>query len=141
MVFRDQDKIRAGQLWLTVLEKAVGASGSFVVLFGQDGVRRWIGAETKVVLNRYFGPYDDTERLPIFLVPFGGTPPEALPAFLALFQSTHWDGSDPLPFSLLDEIAERRIGMRAADAFEGCSFVGLDSYGSNQAQLFFCRQM
>ncbi len=59
-VFRDQESIREGELWLNRLQDAVAACGSFVVLVGRDGVRRWIGAETQVALSRYFSPHDDT---------------------------------------------------------------------------------
>ena len=47
--------------------------GAFVVLVGRDGVRRWIGAETQAALNRYFGPHDDAQRLPIFPILLDGT--------------------------------------------------------------------
>lgn len=140
VVFRDQEKIRAGELWLNKLQDAVSACGSFVVLVGRDGVRRWIGAETQVALGRYFGPHDDVTRLPIFPILLGDTGPETLPAFLGLFQSTRWDGTAPLPESLLDEIAERRLRPAEAVAFEGCPFVGLDAYTPEQARLFFGRQ-
>jgi hypothetical protein len=45
-VFKDDERIRCGELWLNRLQEAVDACGSFVVLVGRDGVRRWIGAET-----------------------------------------------------------------------------------------------
>jgi hypothetical protein len=140
VVFRDQEKIREGELWLNKLQDAVSACGSFVVLVGRDGVRRWIGAETQVALGRYFGPHDDAARLPIFPILLGDTGPETLPAFLGLFQSTRWNGADPLPDSLLDQITERRITANADQKFEGCPFVGLDAYTPEQARLFFGRQ-
>ena len=62
-----------GELWLDRLQEAVDGCGAFVVLVGRDGVRRWIGAETQVALNRYFGPHDDAERLPIFPILLDGT--------------------------------------------------------------------
>ncbi len=92
-VFKDDQSIREGDLWLDRLQQAVDGCGAFVVLVGKDGVRRWIGAETQVALNRYFGPHDDAERLPIFPILLGETRPEALPAFLRLFQAASWDGS------------------------------------------------
>jgi len=76
VVFRDQEKIREGELWLNKLQDAVSACRSFVVLVGRDGVRRWIGAETQIALGRYFGPQDDAERLPIFPILLGATTPE-----------------------------------------------------------------
>ncbi len=138
-VFRDQERIREGELWLNRLQEAVDACGSFVVLVGRDGVRRWIGAETQVALGRYFGPHEEALRLPIFPVLLGDTDPAALPAFLRLFQSTRWNGADALTSSLLEQIHERKVVAGKA-TFEGCPFVGLDSYRVDQAQLFFGRQ-
>ena len=68
------------------------------------------------------------------------TKPETLPAFLRLFQTTRWDGADPLPQRLLNQIRERTIVTNEAVAFEGCPFVGLAAYRHDQAQLFFGRQ-
>jgi Novel STAND NTPase 1/TIR domain len=138
-VFHDQERIREGDLWLSRLQDAVDACGSFVVLVGRDGVRRWIGAEAQVALSRSFSPHDDTKRLPIFPILLGETRPETLPAFLRLFQGTPWNGSDPLPESLADQISARAI-VASKIAFEGCPFVGLDAFRPDQAQLFFGRQ-
>jgi formylglycine-generating enzyme required for sulfatase activity len=139
-VFKDDQSIREGDLWLHRLQQAVDACTGFVVLVGRDGVSRWIGAETQVALIRYFGPHDDAERLPIFPILLGDTAPESLPAFLRLFQVTPWNGSEPLPKRLLDHIRERTIVAREEAVFEGCPFVGLDAFKSNQARLFFGRQ-
>jgi hypothetical protein len=95
--FKDDASIREGDLWLVRLQEAVDGCGSFVVLVGRDGVRRWIGAETQAALSRYFGPHEERERLPIFPVLLGETTPETLPAFLRLFQATRWNGTDALP--------------------------------------------
>ncbi len=104
--------IREGDLWLDRLQDAVDGCGAFVVLVGRDGVARWIGAETQAALNRYFGPRDEAERLPIFPILLGETRPETLPAFLRLFQATPWNGADPLPDTLL------RTDPRALDCPE-----------------------
>ena len=72
-VFWDKEGIRAGDLWLDRLQEAVDGCGAFIVLVGRDGVGRWIGAETQAALNRYFGPRDDAERLPIFPILLDGT--------------------------------------------------------------------
>ncbi len=108
-VFWDEKGIRAGDLWLDALQDAVDGCGAFVVLVGRDGVGRWIGAETKVALNRYFGPRDGAERLPIFPILLGDTEPDTLPAFLRLFQATAWNGADALPDALFEEIRDRKI--------------------------------
>ena len=44
-VFRDDESIREGDLWLNRLQDAVDVCGNFIVLVGRDGVRRWIGAD------------------------------------------------------------------------------------------------
>jgi hypothetical protein len=69
----------------------------------------------------------------------GDTGPEALPAFLRLFQATPWNGADPLPQRLLDQIRQRKP-VPTEIVFEGCPFVGLAAYRIDQAQLFFGRQ-
>ena len=138
-VFKDDERIRAGELWLDRLQAAVEGCGAFVVLVGRDGVRRWIGAEAQAALNRYFGPHEDAGRLPIFPILLNDTGPETLPAFLRLFQMTPWNGADPLPEPLLADIRNRKI-VNEAIPFEGCPFVGLAAYGIDQAHLFFGRQ-
>ena len=138
-VFKDDESIRESELWLNRLQEAIDGCGAFVVLVGRDGVRRWIGAETQVALNRYFGPHEDAQRLPIFPILLDDTGPEALPAFLRLFQATPWNGTDPLPRRLLDQIRQRKL-VPTEIAFEGCPFVGLAAYRIDQAQLFFGRQ-
>jgi formylglycine-generating enzyme required for sulfatase activity len=138
-VFKDDESIREGELWLNRLQDEVGACSAFVVLVGRDGVRRWMGAETQVALSRYFGPHEEAQRLPIFPILLGDTGPEALPAFLSLLQATPWDGADTLAPRLIDQIRERKI-VPTEVAFEGCPFVGLAAYRIDQAQLFFGRQ-
>jgi formylglycine-generating enzyme required for sulfatase activity len=139
-VFKDDDSIREGDLWLDRLQQAVNACGAFVVQIGRDGVERWIGAETQVALSRYFGPHDEAERLPIFPILLGGTRADTLPAFLRLFQATPWNGIDPLPERLLDSIRKRTIVAGEAVLIEGRPFVGLAAYSTKQAHLFFGRQ-
>ena len=139
-VFKDDQSIREGELWLNRLQEAVDGCSGFVVLIGRDGVSRWIGAETQTALARYFGPHDDQRRLPIFPILLGETAPEGLPAFLRLFQATRWDGSDALPERMFEQIRERSIVAGDGAGFEGCPFVGLDAFQVDQAHLFFGRQ-
>jgi formylglycine-generating enzyme required for sulfatase activity len=139
-VFYDKKQIQEGELWLDRLQHAVDACGSFVVLVGRDGVGRWVGAETQAALSRYFGPHDEAKRLPIFPILLGNTAPDTLPAFLRLFQATLWNGSDPLPMTLLEQIRHRTLLVNKALVFEGRPFVGLAAYRVDQAQLFFGRQ-
>ena len=138
-VFKDDKSIDDGKPWLDELQKAVDGCRTFVVLVGRDGVRRWIGAETQVALSRYFGPHDDTKRLPIFPILLDGIAPETLPAFLRLFQTTSWNRSDALPDRLLADIRDRKV-VSETIPFEGCPFVGLAAYRPEQAHLFFGRQ-
>jgi hypothetical protein len=124
-VFKDDDSIRAGDRWLDRLQAAIDGCASFVVLVGRDGVGRWIGAETQAALNRYFGPHEDAQRLPIFPILLGEARRETLPAFLRLFQTTPWNGSDPLPLHLLEQVRERTIDAadgRAA-GFQCCELT------------------
>ena len=100
-VFKDDESIEPGDVWLDRLQSVLGGCGSFVVLVGRDGVRRWIGAEAQVALNRHFGPHDDAQRLPIFPILLDGTAPETLPPLLRLFQVTHWKSGEALPADLL----------------------------------------
>ena len=64
----------------------------------------------------------------------------SLPAFLRLFQVTPWNGVDVLPGGLVESIRARTVVANDKVAFDGCPFVGLASYRSDQAQLFFGRQ-
>lgn len=139
-VFKDDQSMREGDLWLDKLQAAVDACGAFVVLVGRDGVGRWIGAETQVALGRYFGPHRAAERLPIFPILLGDTAAETLPAFLRLFQATRWNGNTPLPDTLIASVRDKRILADEKAKFEGCPFVGLAAYRVDQANLFFGRQ-
>ncbi len=139
-VFKDDEGIRSGDLWLSRLQEAVSECVGFVVLVGRDGVEGWVGAETQVALSRHFGPHADAERLPIFPVLIDGTTADALPAFLQLFQATPWNSDKALPVKLVGHIRERTSVPDTTRRFEGCPFVGLDAYRVHQADLFFGRQ-
>jgi hypothetical protein len=142
-VFKDDASIREGDLWLDKLQHAVADCGAFVLLVGRDGVQRWVGAEAQVALSRHFGPKADDERLPIFPVLLPDTSPEALPAFLRLFQARPWNPDEtdqPLSVSLITQIRKRQINAAEGNTFEGCPFVGLAAYQIDQAHLFFGRQ-
>ncbi len=139
-VFWDKTAIQEGDRWMDAIQDAVDACRAFVVLVGRDGVRRWVGAETQVALNRHFGPHDDADRLPIYPVLLDGSRLEDMPAFLRLFQTTAWEGSGALPEGFLDTIRARIIVPNTDVRFEGCPFVGLDAFRVDQAHLFFGRQ-
>lgn len=85
-VFRDEDSIRAGDNWMERLQTALQGCSAFVLLYGRNGVQRWVGAEVQYALGRNLSPHDDALRLPIFpiLLPEGDL--HSLPPFLSLFQ-------------------------------------------------------
>ena len=138
--FRDEDAIRAGDRWLSRLEQALVDCSAFVVLVGRDGIRRWVGAEVQVALSRHLSPPDDAPRLPIFPVLLDGAQADALPPFLALFQSARWTPGELLPQELLAAIRSRAVRFEAQPAIEGCPFLGLNAFGRGDARLFFGRR-
>lgn len=139
-VFKDDESIREGDLWLEKLQQAIDACSVFVVLVGRDRVRRWVGAETQVALNRHFGPHNDQQRLPIFPVLLGDTEVEDLPAFLSLFQVSKWDGESELPAQFHKQLRQRAAAVNTEPDFEECPFVGLAAYTASEARLFFGRR-
>lgn len=139
-VFRDEDKIRVGDQWMTRLEGALQGCSAFVLLVGRDGVRRWVGAEVQVALSRHLSPHDDAQRLPIFPILLEDAKPEALPPFLALFQSAQWSPTEPVPDTLLEVIRTRATRFDYRESFEGCPFLGLNAFGRGDARLFFGRR-
>lgn len=139
-VFFDKTELHAGDRWLDRLQTAVNDCGAFVVLVGRDGVARWVGAETQAALNRHFGARGDGEPLPIFPVLLDGTPADALPAFLQLFQATAWDGASPPDEPLLAAVRAGTLLGVEGKPLEGPPFVGLAAFRSDQAHLFFGRQ-
>src|SRR5438105_1302598 len=72
-VFKDDERVHAGELWLEQVQKTVSRCTSFIVLIGNEGVQRWVGAETRAAIIRYFEPQNDAERLPIFPILLGDT--------------------------------------------------------------------
>ncbi|MBA1446603.1 MAG: toll/interleukin-1 receptor domain-containing protein [Gammaproteobacteria bacterium] len=63
-VFRDEDAIRIGDDWMQRLQNALQGCSAFIVLIGQDGVRRWVGKEVEVALIRNISPQEESQRLP-----------------------------------------------------------------------------
>lgn len=139
-VFKDDAAIRVGDRWLEKLETALCACQSYVLLLGRDGVRRWVGAEAQVALNRNLSPHDDAQRLPIFPILLEMAQPESLPPFLALFQAVRWIPAEPLPADLLDAIRAQASRYDQAAVYEGCPFLGLTAFHQKDARLFFGRR-
>ena len=139
-VFKDDRSIHAGDRWVSRLEQALAGCAAFVVLIGQDGVARWVGAEVQVALTRHLSPHDDSLRLPIFPILLGDTPPETLPPLLGLFQAARWSPGGPLPDGLPEAIRARASRFETGLAIEGCPFLGLGAFGPREARLFFGRR-
>lgn len=138
-VFHDIERIHAGEDWMARLQEALQACSGFIVLVGRDGVRRWVGAEVQVAVNRRFSARDGAPPLPIYPVLLRGTTPEALPPFLSLFQATPWAPEQPLPAALFEGLRLQRLAGAGAGRFDGCPFVGLKSFQARDARLFFGR--
>ena len=66
--------------------------------------------------------------------------PDALPPFLALFQSTGWSPTEILPGALLEAIKNRAIRLDEPPPFEGCPFLGLNAFSRGDYRLFFGRR-
>ncbi len=139
-VFKDDVAIRAGDRWMEKLESALKECQSYVLLAGRDGVRRWVGAEAQIALNRHLSPQDDAERLPIFPILLETGQPEDLPPFLALFQAVRWNPAEALPDDLLEAIRAHTIRYDQPPAYEGCPFLGLTAFRQKDARLFFGRR-
>jgi formylglycine-generating enzyme required for sulfatase activity len=139
-VFTDEESIQLGERWLTRLEEALNSSCGFVLLVGRDGVQRWVGAEAQVALKHHLSPHDDAQRLPIFPLLLDGADQESLPPFLSLFQAARWSPSQPVPSELLEALRTRRTRFDYQQPFEGCPFLGLNSFSRGDARLFFGRR-
>lgn len=138
-VFHDLEGIHVGEDWMARLQDALQACSAFVVLVGRDGVRRWVGAEVQVAVNRRFSLRDGAPPLPILPVLLRGAAPESLPPFLSLFQAMAWGPEQPLPASLLECLRLQRLAGADPGRFEGCPFVGLRAFQAHDAHLFFGR--
>lgn len=139
-VFHDVQSIRTGDNWMQRLQDTLQQCTAFVLLVGRDGVRRWVGAEVQVALNRHLSAHDDLQRLPIYTLLLPGSDAEHLPPFLALFQHLPWNGSDPLPGSLVAAIRAKTELLDGSGTFDGCPFLGLGAFQPEHARLFFGRQ-
>jgi formylglycine-generating enzyme required for sulfatase activity len=139
-VYRDEDSNRLGDRWVERLEQTLNGCSAFVVLVGRDGVRRWVGAEVQVALRRHLSVDDEAQRLPIFPILLDGATPEALPAFLALFQAARWSPAQVLPDGLIESIQAHAVRLDDTHVFEGCPFLGLSAFRQRDARLFFGRR-
>lgn len=138
-VFRDQDRIRAGDRWVARLEDALANCMAFVVLVGRDGIGLWVGVEVQYAMKRHLSPATEDQLL-IFPVLLPGSDPERLPPLLSLFQATRWVPGEVVPPTLVESIRARVSMLEPLPAFEGCPYIGLDAFDAKRANLFFGRR-
>ncbi len=139
-VFFDQESIHAGDNWMTRLQEALQVCSAFVLLYGREGVRRWVGAEVQYALSRHLSSHDDAQRLPMFpiLLPEGDV--DSLPPFLSLFQVQHWQMGEALPEKLVQAIRDKTDLLDDSNTFGGCPYLGLSAFQPEHANLFFGRR-
>ena len=142
-VFRDEDAIRVGDNWLQHLQDALKSCSAFVLLIGQDGVQRWVGAEVQVALIRNLSPHDDKQRLPIFPLALPDGDLNKLPPFLQLFQIQNWQVDKALPETLITAIRDKLEllddSTHSWNSHES-PFLGLSAFQPEHAHLFFGRR-
>src|SRR4051794_15361823 len=84
-VWFDKDDLRAGEPWQAQLEEVIQhRSAAFAVYVGSRGVVNWVDAEIQLALGR--AVTDPSYRFIPILAP-QAPGPEALPGFVALYQS------------------------------------------------------
>ncbi len=140
-VFQDENAIRIGDDWMQRLQNALQGCSAFIVLIGQDGVRRWVGKEVEVALIRNISPQKESQRLPIFPVLLPGANPQSLPPFLGLLQLQQWHPDEALPSALISAIHDKMELLNQDNTFEGCPFLGLSAFQPEHAPLFFGRRL
>ncbi|MBU0655408.1 MAG: SUMF1/EgtB/PvdO family nonheme iron enzyme [Gammaproteobacteria bacterium] len=139
-VFRDEDSIRAGDNWMERLQTALQGCSAFVLLYGREGVRRWVGAEVQYALSRHLSPQDDAQRLPIFPILLAEGDLRSLPPFLSLFQIQRWQMGEALPETLIQAIRAKSELLDDSNTFDGCPYLGLSAFQPEHANLFFGRR-
>lgn len=140
-VFHDEKFIHAGDNWMNRLQDTLQDCSGFVLLVGQDGVQRWIGAEVQVALSRHLSPHEEAERLPIYPVLLNNTSYDVLPPFLRLFQITPWSVDSEIPPQFLQTVQSGINTYDHQQSYEGCPFLGLNAFQRQDAQLFFGRRL
>jgi hypothetical protein len=139
-VFKDDESIRSGVLWLERLQAAVEACESFVVLVGRDrgaALDRGRDPGRPEPLLRSPRRRPAPADLPDPARRHGSRDTPGLPAAVP-GHALGWRGAPAR--GLLAQIRDRTLVASAALPFEGCPFVGLVAYRIDQAPLFFGRQ-
>lgn len=135
-VFKDDHSIRAGDNWMEVLQNALENCTAFILLVGQDGVQRWVLAETQYALSRH---HDEQQKLPIFpvLLPTGDL--HSLPPFLSMLQVQRWQEGEALTGDFVQAIRDKSEIIDHSHLIEGNPYQGLSAFTQQQAHLFFGR--
>jgi formylglycine-generating enzyme required for sulfatase activity len=133
-VWWDQEGIGWGDNWIDKLQQSLGECDAYLILVGEQGVRRWVKAELLVALRRHF-----EEEMPIFPVLLPGVTAERLPPFLSVFQAASLDRTD------VRELAGRLLSAAGEAAHpeideDVCPFPGLEAFEEDDARFFFGRQ-
>jgi len=140
-VFQDLQRIHPSDEWLGELQEALAACRIFVVLVGDEGVRRWVGAEVDVALERYIAADGREDQIALLPVLLDGREPRDLPPLLRRIQAARWAGEPPLAEPDLERLHAHRTEPAAVpfDAARG-PFVGLKAFEVEDELLFFGRQ-
>ncbi|MEY4752900.1 MAG: hypothetical protein RJA44_575, partial [Pseudomonadota bacterium] len=146
-VFKDDAVLRASEQWMAELGTAAQSCRRFVVLLGPRGLERWVGAETSIALNRYFGQHEAAQRPQIVPVLLPGAPDLGTLPFLGLLQGVTWiEGAPPeallvaLTRPLADAPDHADLPAEAMLRPDECPWVGLAAFQKEQAQRFFGRE-
>lgn len=140
-VWWDREGIGWGDEWIGKLQEELTKCGTYIILVGSSGVRKWVKAELSVALKRHI-----EEDLPIFPLLLPGVTPDSLPPFLSTIQAE----SLPEP---LDDIDYQGLAKRLSSGVltsapisaspvpsDVCPFPGLEAFGEKEAQFFVGRQ-
>ena len=140
-VFKDDESIRAGDLWLERLQAAVDGCGASSCWSAATGCGAGSAPRRRWRLNRYFGPARRREA-PADLSDPAGRDRGRRRCRLSCGCSRRRRGTAPIrcPTRCSTSIRERTIVANETARFEGCPFVGLAAYRIDQAHLFFGRQ-
>lgn len=135
-VWIDRRNLRAGVQWKQSIQEALSQSSAFVVYVGSRGVVNWVWDEVSVALDRAHAD----PLYPIIPVLGPGVSPRDLPGFLAQYQCVA-DPSDQAPEAFQTLLrGVLRMDARAPVAAVLEPFVGLRSFDSHLAHLFFGRE-